>query len=206
MAITKERNDLDTSLSNFYAKPVAIVSLELILSMGLVIFLGFFAVKPTLTTMSDLIKEIDDKKELTKQLDNKIAALGSAQAVYLAIQDRLTVLDEAIPSQPHLISSLKIIEKLAGENNVIVDSIGVPTIPDEVADISNGTKLARVSLPVTITVKGDYVDIRAYVEALKNSRRSIVINTVTFNIEENRGDRKLSASITVNLPYFGVSS
>lgn len=206
MAKTKERKDLDASLSTFYAKPVAIVSLELLLSLILVIFMGFFAIKPTLTTMSDLIKEIEDKKKLTQQLDQKIAALGSAQALYLSMEDRLPLLDEAIPSQPQLITSLKIIEKLATENNVVIQGLSVNTIPDENVPTASGDQLTRVPLPTTINVTGEYLAIRAYVEALKNVRRSIVIDTVTFNIEENRGDKKLNANITVNLPYFGVPS
>lgn len=206
MQNNKDRKELSDSLGSFYLKPVAIVSFELLLSIGLVVFLGIFAIKPTLLTMSDLIKEIEDKKKLTEQLEKKIAALGSAQALYLSLEDRLSVLDEAIPSQPNLITSLKIIEKLATDNNVVIENMSVSTIPDEVITPTTTPKLKRMPLPATISVTGDYLEIRAYVEALKKVRRSIVIDTVTFNIEENRGDKKLRASITVNLPYFGVPS
>jgi Tfp pilus assembly protein PilO len=202
----KQRKDLSFSLNQFYNKPVAVVSFELLLSLGLVIFLGLFAIKPTLTTMSDLIKEIDDKKALNEQLTKKIAALGTAQTLYLSLEDRLGLLDEAIPSQPELIKSLKVVEKLAGENNVVIESISVASIPNETpSEVSNG-KLQRVPLPVNVSVVGDYVSIRAYVEALRNIRRSYVVDTVTFSIEENRGQRKLRASITLNLPYFGLPS
>lgn len=201
-----DRKDLELSLSNFYAKPVAIVSFELLLSLGLVIFLGIFAIRPTLLTMSDLIKEIEDKQELTEALDKKIAALGTAQALYLSLENRLGVLDEAIPSQPQLITTLKIVEKLATDNQVVIESLSVPIIPEEEMTPSTTPNLSRVPLPTTITVSGDYVAIRAYVEALRNTRRSIVVDTVSFNIEENRGDKKLRASISVNLPYFGVPS
>lgn len=201
----KQRKDLDLSLGQFYTKPIAVVSFELLLSLGLVIFLGIFAIKPTLTTMSDLIKEIDDKKALNEQLTKKIAALGTAQTLYLSLEDKLPLLDEAIPSQPELIKSLKIIEKLATENNVIIESLSVPTIPNEAPAKATG-KLKRVPLPVTVSVVGDYVSIRAYVEALRLVRRSFVVDTVTFSIEENRGSRKLRATITLNLPYFGIPS
>lgn len=200
----KQRKDLSFSLDQFYSKPIAVVSFELLLSIGLVIFLGVFAIKPTLTTMSDLIKEIEDKTELRDQLDKKIAALATAQTEYIALENRLPVLDEAIPSQPGLIKSLKIIEKLAGESNVVIESISASTIPDEApADVS-AASLVRVPLPISVTVTGDYVSIRAFVEALRNVRRSYVVDTVAFTIEENRGQRKLRASISLNLPYFGL--
>jgi len=172
----------------------------------LVIFLGLFAIKPTLTTMSDLIKEIDDKKELNQQLEKKVVALGTAQGVYLTYQSRLGLLDEAIPSQPQLIKSLKTLEKLATDDQVTIESLSMATIPDETtADVSSD-KLQRVALPVNVTVVGDYLAIRSYVESLRNMRRSFVVDTVSFSIEENRGDRKLRATITLNMPYFGVPS
>lgn len=203
---SKERKELNSSLTHFYTKPVALVSLELLLSLGLVIFLGAFAIKPTLTTMSELIKEIEEKKELNENLQKKLAALGTAQSLYYQLEDRLTLLDEAIPSQPQLIKSLKIAEKLASDNSVIVDSISVATIPEEVTSETKGTKLSRVPLPATISVIGDYRSIRQYVEALRNVRRSFIVDSVTFSIEENRGDKKLKATITLNLPYFGMPS
>lgn len=202
----KRRNDLNASLNQFYTKPIAVVSFELLLSLGLVIFLGLFAIKPTLVTMSDLIKEIEDKKELNEQLDKKIAALGTAQTLYLSLEDRLKVLDEAIPSQPQLIRSLKVVEKLATDNQVIIESLSVTTIPEETISEVNLARLTRTPLPTTVTVVGDYLSIRAYVESLRSMRRSFVVDTVTFSIEENRGDRKLRANITLNLPYFGLPS
>lgn len=202
----KQRKDLSASLNQFYTQPIAVVSFELLLSISLVIILGVFAIKPTLTTMSDLIKEIEDKKELNEQLTSKIAALGTAQTVYFSLEDRLQLLDQAIPSQPELIKSLKIIEKLATDNNIILESLSVPSIPNETPSEVSSKQLERVPLPVTISVVGDYVSIRAYVEALRNMRRSFVVDTVTFSIEENRGERKLRASITLNLPYFGLAS
>lgn len=202
----KKRKDLSFSLDQFYAKPVAVVSFELLLSLGLVVFLGLFAIKPTLTTMSDLIKEIEDKTELKEQLDKKVAALSTAQTVFLSMENRLSVLDQAIPSQPELIKSLKIVEKLAGESNVIIESIGVTTIPDETpADLAIGVP-ERSPLPVSVTVIGDYVSIRSFVESLRNVRRSYVVDTVSFSIEENRGQRKLRATISLSVPYFGQPS
>lgn len=202
----KNRKDLSFSLDQFYSKPIAVVSFELLLSLGLVIFLGMFAIKPTLTTMSDLIKEIEDKTELKEQLDKKIAALSTAQTVYLSLENRLPVLDQAIPSQPELIKSLKVIEKLAGENNVVIESINVSSIPNETPSETSSGNLKRAPLPINVSISGDYISIRTYVEALRNIRRIFVVDTVAFTIEENRGQRKLRATITLNLPYFGLPS
>jgi uncharacterized protein (UPF0333 family) len=203
------RQQLTTALLQFYNNPVAQVSLELFLSVGAVIFFAIFAIRPTLLTMSDLIKEIEEKRELNTQLDRKRNALSSAQVEYKALESRLPVLDEAIPSSPNLIYTLKIIEKQASENGVIITSIVTPEVPPEGSDTAEpapAVDLQRQTLPLTITFVGEYPTIRQTIENLQASRRSFIIDTITFTTDEERGRRKLRAIVTFGLPYFGKDS
>ena len=195
-----KQNQIATALQRFYQKPVAMVSIELLLSIGLVLLLGVFAIQPTLMTMSELTKEIADKEDLYNQYEKKLDALNTAQELYASVQNELPLLDEAIPSQPELIRSVKMLELLAGENSVIITGFSSAYIPDEVtADVS----AVQTSIPVSVSVVGDYPSIRNYVTALRGSRRLFTVQTVSFSLEENRGDKKLAASILLNLPYFG---
>lgn len=201
---TAKQRDLASTLFQFYQKPVAMVSLGLIFSIVLVISLAVFAIQPTLVTMTNLTKEIEDKTKLSDQLSKKIAALSSAQSVYTQVESRLPLVDQAIPPQPELMFSLKIAEKLATENKVIITAIAVPTIPDEKTAVQNKAQLQKIDLPVVITVTGDYLSIRSYIEALEASRRSFVIDTINFSLQDNRGDKKLQAGITLTIPYLGL--
>lgn len=201
-----QRKQLTTTLLQFYHQPVARVSLELFLSIGTVIFFAVFAIRPTLLTMADLIKEIEDKRALDDKLGQKVAALNSAQNEYLSLQNRLVVLDEAIPSSPQLLTALKIIEKLASDKQLVINSISIPEIPAETpADTSNtSVKLERQMLPVTMSITGEYPVIRQFIEDLRNSRRTFVVQSISFSINENREQRHLLASITIGIPYFGA--
>lgn len=201
---SQKQKEISSALNQFYQRPVALVSLELLLSIGLVLFLGIFAVQPTLITMTELIKEREDKLKLTEQLDKKAATLATAQGVYTQILPSLPFLDEAIPQQPELVKSLKIIEKLATENDVIIKVVSVPEIPDEKPTVTTVVGMDRVDLPITVTISGEYLQIRSFVEDLKNSRRSYVVNSVNFSLQESRGQKKLSATITLSIPYLGV--
>ena len=201
---SQKQKEISSALNQFYQRPVALVSLELLLSIGLVLFLGIFAVQPTLITMTELIKEREDKLKLTEQLDKKAATLATAQGVYTQILPSLPFLDEAIPQQPELVKSLKIIEKLATENDVIIKVVSVPEIPDEKPTVTTVVGVDRVDLPTTVTISGEYLQIRSFVEDLKNSRRSYVVNSVNFSLQESRGQKKLSATITLSIPYLGV--
>lgn len=203
MSVSKQK-EISTALNQFYQKPIALVSLELLLSVGLVIFLAVFAIQPTLMTMSDLIKEREDKQKLADQLEKKIAALQTAQNLYMQITPQLPLLDDAIPQRPQLIKALKIIEKLATENNVILEGMNVSSIPDETPSDVSPQKIQRINIAANFSLEGDYLSIKNFIEALRNSRRSYPIDTVSFGLEENRGTKKLRTSITLNIPYLGV--
>jgi uncharacterized protein (UPF0333 family) len=56
------RAQLTSTIIAFYQRPVAQVSLELVFSVIAIIVLTAAAIRPTLTTMSNLIHEIEEKK------------------------------------------------------------------------------------------------------------------------------------------------
>jgi len=203
----KRRNQLQDTINNFYQKPIAKVSLELFLSLGAIIFFAFFAIRPTLLTMSDLIKEIEDKRELDGKLTQKIASLSTAQTQYMQLEDRIVLLDQAIPSNIEMIKTLKTIEKIASEQDLAITQLSTSEVPDteEGENIPfNNTSLQQLS--VSIAVTGDYQSIRQFVEGIRKSRRSLVVDTVSFQVEGLRGAKQLNANITIAAPYFGVKS
>lgn len=203
---SKRQRELVTYLNYFYEKPVARVSLEVFLTVFLVLFLASFAIRPTLITMSDLIKEIENKRELDGQLLQKIAALQTAQTEYAFVANNVPLLDEAIPTEANLIKSIKIIEKAASDNSVIIEAIGTEEIPEKSDPTIPFNQRTRQFVIIQVGVSGDYQSIRNFIETLKGSRRAFTIETINFSLEENRGNKKLDARINISLPYFGVTS
>ena len=206
MATSKRQQQLKTQLIQFYNQPIAKVSLELFLSIGAVIFFALFAIRPTLVTMSELVKEIEDKEALDQQLSQKVAALATVQNEYLALEPRLTVLDDAIPNQPRLEETLKIIEKIASDNNLVITSIQVQELPQEEDETTPFEDKERVSLPLSVIVAGDYTAIRNFIDQLNASRRALIVDSIVFSVSEERESRKLRATITVNMQYFGFGA
>ncbi|MBP7700842.1 hypothetical protein KA111_02150 [Candidatus Woesebacteria bacterium] len=202
----KKSSEITSTLNHFYKNPIAKVSLELFLTVGLVLFLAIFAIKPTVLTMSELIKEIENKQKLEKQLTQKIAALQTAQAEYLSIEAMLPMLDEAIPSSPEIIKSAKIIEKVAADNKVLIKSMSIFELPQNTGENIPFSQKSKQNLTFSLSISGDYISIRNFAETLRNSRKSYVIESVTFELEEEKGNKKLNANITINIPYFGVDT
>lgn len=202
----KKKREIASLLNHFYMNPVAKASMELFLTVGLVLFLGVFAIRPTILTMSDLIREIETKSQLDESLTRKIAALQTAQTQYLNIEERLPILDSAIPEQPSIIQSAKIIEKIAADSKVVITSLSVNELPkDSEANVEFSQK-SKQTVNITANITGDYVAIREFSQALQNSRKSFLVESVVFSLEDDRGNKKLSANITIAAPYFGVAS
>ena len=198
--------NLQSTLVQFYNKPVAKVSLELFLSVGTVVFFAIFAIRPTLLTMSDLIKEIEDKRAHDQKLQQKIASLSSVQTIYNTLENRLYLLDEAIPSQPEFEKVLKIIEKVASDQQVVISNIQVKQIPKIAPDDVQFNKKTRIALPINISIVGDYQSIKNFVQQIINLRRSLIVDSIIFTVSEERGIKKLNANITINMQYFGITN
>ncbi len=196
--------ELTKTLLQFYDKPVAKVSLELVFSILTVIFFALFAIRPTLLTMSDLIKEIEDKRALDLKLKQKAASLSSVQGEYAALQDRLIVLDQAIPPTPRFEEALAIIEKVASEQKIAISSIQAKEVPKEDDGGVSFSQKVRVSRPVSVTVVGDYPSIRQFTQALRETQRTMTVDSIVFTLAEERGKRRLRATITISIHYFGV--
>ncbi len=202
--LDKERKQLSQSLSAFYQKPVAKVSIELFLSIGAVIFFAVFAIRPTLLTMSDLIKEIEDKRQLDKQMAQKIASLSSAQSEFIKNQDRFVVLDSAVPTGPDLLNLFKILEKLASEQQIVITALSLAEVPKDVPLDTTFEQLERKNLVFSLGVTGDYGGIRNMVDQISKSQRTIVVDKIIFSVGDVRGAKRLDAVISINAPYYGL--
>lgn len=206
MAKTKQEQ-LASVLMDFYQKPVARVSIELILSVIVVIVFALFAIRPTLLTMADLVKEIADKKELSQQMNLKLASLASAQEQYELNQSQFYLLDEAISRQMDLIKSLKIIEKLAGESQLVIEQMSISEIPEKVDQALltyNFGDYHREFLEINISVIGSYFQIREFVEKIMNLRQLILVDQVV--VEKMTESSNLSAQIKISLPHYLLKS
>lgn len=201
--MAKSRQEqLGTVLANFYNKPVARVSAELFMSILAVIFFAVFVIKPTLQKMSELVKEINDKKELSSQLEAKIASLSTAQDQYRRNSDKFYLLDEAIPKSPKLMEALKIIEKLASDNTLAIQSITMSSLPDENIVAAAGSA-ERKLITLNVELAGNYLSLRQFVESLIESRRMILVEQVNFSLSNDRSQEKyLLAKLRINLPYY----
>lgn len=205
MAGNKQKEIIKT-LAKFYHKPVTKVSLELFFSLLAIMFFTVFAIKPTLETITGLINEIEEKEKLDEQMQRKVAALSTAQEEYDRLSSKLEYLDQAIPSQPQLVYTLKIIERAATENNVVITYIKLPMVPDENEHNKLLGEIQRQDLYLNVRILGDYPSMRDFVNSLQNYRRAIVVEDVSFAVVDQVSSKQLSSTLSIRVPYFGGTS
>jgi len=171
----------------FYQKPIAQTSTTLILTLATAAFFGFAAIKPTLTTVSQLMREIDDKQEVETKLKQKINALTAVQEEYLAYQRKLGLLDQAIPPSQNLKVLLLQIEYLTWVNQTPMTSLRVEPLmvyPQNFA--TPETTDTYPSYVVTIAVLGhDRAEFRPLLMSLDTLDRILRIEGVSYSESDN---------------------
>lgn len=164
--------------------------LEILLSLATISMFSVFALKPTVLTIADLIKEIDEKKQTVQRMDDKIQNLSKAQIVYDQWRGNIATLKEtAIPKSANSDIFARQIEGLSTKYQV-----GLPYFS---LDKSSMFGTAPALPPTTdsntagfaVTISGEidqYSSISQFLLDFENLRQPPSIDRVELRTEENR--------------------
>lgn len=204
----KQRNFMSNQkvkedLEKFYDKPVTKVSLELVLSLVTVLLFAVFALRPTLNTMSQLTKEIEDKKVIETGLTRKLTALATAQNEYLTYRDRFDILEEAIHESPTLETALFYLEYLVNRENISLAGLRIESFPvgvvpvlqtDSDDDLIATTSAATRREPekeiglyaIQATFSGDYPNMLRFFQVMESIRPLFSVESFSFTVIPSR--------------------
>lgn len=206
-----------TELEKFYQKPVTRVSVELLLSLITVMFFALFALRPTLTTMSKLVKEIEDKKKVEEALTKKVAALSTAQNEYLTYSRRFGILQQAVHEKPSLDTALYYLEYLVARENLSLAGLRIEEFPLELDPVASAAASGALLPPsdsltsvasdrvigafaVNANFTGDFENVQRFFAALETLRPLFSVQGFTFRIQRDRERGvRLNTSATIIL-------
>lgn len=195
------------ALMAFYQKPIAQVSTELFFTIGAIVFLALFAIRPTIVTMTELVKEIEDKSTLSKDLSKKVTSLASVSTEYFSLQDRLTVVEEIVPEQPDTERTLKTIEKIASDNTLSITSLQIQAIPQLPTESIEFSKKNPISVAIAMSIEGEFGDIRSFIEDIAQTRPLLTVESINFSQTTDQNENlRLTSNISLSLHYYGQSS
>lgn len=211
-------------LKKFYERPVTKVSVELVLSIVTVMVFALFALRPTLNTMSQLLKEIEDKRKVNEALEQKARALGTAQRELTTFENRFQILSQAIHPQLSLDSALYYLEYLVARENITLAQLQIEEFPlgepeqTPSPSPSPAPRTAQGTTPATaartpkeineyafqVTFDGEYGEVLRFFAALEQVRPLFVVNDFSFRTRESSDDTlTMSASATVYMYGYG---
>lgn len=185
------------------------IFLELALTLTTISVFLVFALKPTIVTIIELVKDIKAKEETIAQLDNKLQNLKKAQSIMSENQNQLAVLELAIPDSPEPFSFTRQVEAAAAVNQASLSGIAYPSVT-LAGDISLKTKSKKDNFPAEATALvfsgsfgGPYENLVNLLTNLENTRRPIRFDAIAIGKQKSKESETetINLSVTGRIPY-----
>ena len=140
---------------------------------------GFFAIKPTISTITKLQKEISDSQLVLDQLGVKINNLTELRKQYFNLQNDIPVVTDAITVQPDVPVLFGQIQSLARTSSVTIKSLQ----NFEVEILRNDTKSNKSYYSYSFSVggSGSLESISNFMQRLTNMERIVNIDKFSIN-------------------------
>jgi len=190
--------------------------LEILLSLITVSVFSIFALRPTILTIAQLIKQIGDKKATIAQMDEKIQALSKAQTLYYSESGNIQILTGvSVPQKASLDIFARQMEALSSKYQLGLTrlSLGEATLigpqpPAKKTDNSSSLPpiVGSSELPYSVTLEGgidQYKPMVSLISEFEFLRTISKIDNLSLGVKVNQktGDRTLIILLEGRLPY-----
>jgi len=153
-----------------------IKTIEIAGTIFLISFFMFFAIKPTVFTISSLLGDIESKKILKKELRSKINNVIMAQELFSQVQENYQVVNASLPDNPEYYQAAFQVQKESEAAALIIDRITFGLNNPEEEDKSDVK-----SYTISIGVKGGFQSASQIVSELIKNQRIINIGSINFS-------------------------
>lgn len=183
---------------------------ELILSLTTIIIFTVFALKPTVLTIVSLYNQINDKRDTLNLLNQKISALQKANNIFSQNQNFIPNIDAAIftNAEPDTIS--RQILGLAEKNGVSLLGISIGQLMIIGKDVTpKSTSVVKPlpesaqSMPVSMSIKGNYPSLLAFIKDVENLRIPVMIDSLTISSSQTQEGSIIVGIVTARVPFLG---
>lgn len=152
--------------------------------------LAWYAIRPTVTTILFLRREIVDKTVINKKMEEKINSLIEAQNNYQTALPRLSLLSEAIPPSANLLPLLAQLKNLTSQNGASLSALRVPSMPLVTKLPVPATDSGKmIDFPVTMLATGSYATLKTVMAELLQMRRLVTLQNLKITIFEEGQSR-----------------
>lgn len=167
----KKSSFLSGGLVELRNRKQATAYLFMFLTFFTVAFFGFFVLRPALSTISKLQKQLKDNTLVFEKLQKKLATIQNLDRQYQTIQTDIPLVNAAIPNTPQIPLFTRQVETIAQNNRVILQNFIVA--PIEIYPLENG------NFSFTLAAVGTQQNIGSFVEELSIFSRVITIDKIS---------------------------
>lgn len=140
-------------------------------------FFGFFAINPTLSTITQLKRQLSDSLFVDKKLEEKITNLGILQQKYNLLKDTTSIALYALPQAPTVPLLIAQVQALALKSNVSIERLQVFQV--ELSKLKEGEDKDS-SFAFSFEGQGSYADISNFLSSLVNFERLVTLDTISL--------------------------
>lgn len=166
------------NLRQYYQRPKAKVSFFVLLSFFTVVFFSVFAIRPTVTTIGLLVREIEDKRNIDKSLEEKLQALDNLQGQMVAIQSELPLILSLVPESSDLGRLMQEFELIAGQQTVVLLSVEFQPVKLTETQITARDEARMINF--SLTVGGSFDTLTNFLNSLETLDRMVALQKTTF--------------------------
>lgn len=151
------------------------ITMAILTFLALALF-GIFAINPTLSTITQLHRQLADKIEVKQKLDEKIRNISILQNLFLDIQKDIPAVEEALPQKPNAPYLLGQLNSIAQENNISLSQIQISTVPLTVPPDDRVTTFS-----FTVKAEGTRENITNFIKELSDFNRIVVLSEISVS-------------------------
>ncbi len=150
----------------------------LTLTMITIIFFSLFAISPTISTIFDLQKQLDDDTFANTQLQTKISNITTLQTKYANVESQLGPVLDALPPSPNIDLFIGQVHTIAQQSNIQVNSM--QTLPINISPTATVTA-KYLSYEFSLEVQGTFSDIQTFITNVSSFNRLISFENISLS-------------------------
>ena len=165
----------------------------------LVVAAVFLVYLPAVDELQAKRQELNQKTAQLNLVRAKVKELVKLQKDIKTMEEETAFLQSQIPDQPDIPGVVKLLEKTANENNVIVLNITFDSAPQP----NPGTNPVIDTISCHMGIKGRYASIVGFLNALKTSTRLFGLKDISFS---PNGEDGQELTTQFNLAFFSYDT
>lgn len=170
--------------------------ITLVLTFITLSFFIFFAINPTLSTITQLKKQLEDSQFVEKQLQDKITNVSLLQQQYTLLNSDIALALSAIPKTAETALFVAQIQQLARISHLKVASIQTYPVElnrkDAQAPTENALPKDYFSFVFSVSAEGSYEDIMRFLNNLSFFERIVTIDSLSLEKNDKQNDLRLN--------------